>query len=227
VDDIEELANLPENRIHRHVDKLVFEAAATHGAHIHTALMCPPDIYGKGHGPGVTQSFMVPFFYDSILAYKSAFYLAKGENVRSLVHIQDVMSLYVRVVEEAVISFETGIVRDECWGKNGFYFNSSSELAWKDCAAATGKVMASLGLIESAAPKEATVEDVQGMLGGAGLGLYLFGSNSRSRADRGRSLFGWKPTGPGFMEVMEADLLAHHSDKQRDINVMSAKLKAK
>jgi nucleoside-diphosphate-sugar epimerase len=118
VDDIEELANLPEDRIHRHVDKLVFEAAATHGAHIHTALMCPPDIYGKGHGPGVTQSFMVPFFYDSILAYKSAFYLAKGENVRSLVHIQDVMSLYVRVVEEAVTSFETGIVRDECWGKN-------------------------------------------------------------------------------------------------------------
>ncbi|KAJ7940403.1 nucleoside-diphosphate-sugar epimerase [Mycena leptocephala] len=224
VDDIEELANLPEDRIHRHVDKLVFEAAATHGAHIHTALMCPPDIYGTGYGPGVTQSFMVPFFYDSILAYKSAFYLAKGENVRSLVHIQDVMSLYVRVVEEAVTSFETGIVRDECWGLLlQFEFRTSLE----GLCGSHRKGMASLGLIESAAPKEATVEDVQGMLGGAGLGLYLFGSNSRSRADRGRSLFGWKPTGPGFMEVMEADLLAHHSDKQRDINVMSAKLKAK
>jgi len=217
VDDIEELAALPDDRTHRHVDKIVFEAAATHGAHIHTAIICPPDIYGKGHGPGITQSFMVPFFYDSILEHQSAFYLAKGENTRSLVHIDDVMSLYVSVVEEAVTSLETGKVRDECWGKNGFYFNSSSELAWKDAAAATGKIMASLGLIESAEPKEATVEDAQSMLGGTSLALYLFGSNSRSRADRGRNVFGWKPTGPAFTEVMEADLLAHHNDKQRDL----------
>ncbi|KAJ6597118.1 nucleoside-diphosphate-sugar epimerase [Mycena vulgaris] len=220
VDDIEELATLPEDRIHRHVDKLVWEAAATHGAHIHTAIMCPPDIYGKGHGPAMTQSFMVPFFYDAILAHKSAFYLAKGENVRSLVHIEDVMSLYVSVVEEAVTSFETGIVRDECWGKNGFYFNSSSELAWKDVAAATGKIMASLGLIETPEPKECSLEDVKGMLGGTGLSFYMFGSNSRSRADRGSSLFGWKATGPTFMEILEADLLAHHNEKQRDSAVV-------
>ncbi|KAJ7126766.1 NAD(P)-binding protein [Mycena epipterygia] len=216
VDDIEELGKLPEDRIHRHVDKLVLEAAATHGAHIHTAIMCPPDVYGKGHGPGLTQSFMAPFFYDAILGYKSAFYLAKGENVRSLVHIEDLMSLYVRLVEEAVTSLETGTIRDECWGKNGFYFTSGSELTWKDVAATAGKVMASLGLVESAEPKESSAADVKSMLGGSGLALYIFGSNSRCRADRGRNLFNWKATAPAFLEVFEADLLAHHSDKQRD-----------
>jgi nucleoside-diphosphate-sugar epimerase len=61
---------------------------------------------------------MVPFFYDAILTRKSAFYVDKGENTRSLVHIDDVMSLYVNVVEEAVASLETGTVKDECWGKN-------------------------------------------------------------------------------------------------------------
>ncbi|KAJ7481089.1 nucleoside-diphosphate-sugar epimerase [Mycena galericulata] len=212
VDDIEELAKLPDNRIHRHVDKIVLEAAATHGAHIHTAIICPPDIYGKGHGPGITQSFMVPAFYDAILAFKSAFYIGKGENTRSLVHIQDVMSLYVSVVEEAVTSLETGTIRDECWGKNGFYFNGSSELVWKDAAVATGKLMASLGLIESAEAKEYPAGAVQSM---SGLWRYMFGSNSRSRADRGRNLFGWKPTGPTFMETLELDLLAHHNNKQR------------
>ncbi|KAJ7685403.1 nucleoside-diphosphate-sugar epimerase [Mycena polygramma] len=227
VDDINEIAQLPEDRTHRHVDKIVFEAAATHGAHIHTAIMCPPDIYGKGHGPGITQSFMVPFTYDSILAHKSAFYLAKGENVRSLVHIEDVMSLYVSVVEEAVASLETGTVKDECWGRNGFYFNASSEVAWKDVATTTGKIMASLGLIESAEPTEATVEEVQSMLGGTGLGLYMFGSNSRSRADRGRKVFGWKPTGPAFEETMETDLLAHHSGKQRDVVALVEALRPK
>ncbi|KAJ7709657.1 NAD(P)-binding protein [Mycena rosella] len=227
VDDIEELAKLPDNRIHRHVDKLVFEAAATHGGHIHTAIICPPDIYGKGRGPGVTQSFMVPFFYDAILAHKSAFYVSNGENVRSLVHIQDVMSLYVSIVEEAVTSFETGTVRKEYWGENGFYFNADSELVWKDVAAATGKIMASLGLIESAEPKECTVEVVQNMLGGTGFSLYMFGSNSRSRADRGRNLFGWKATGPPFMELLEADLLAHHTNKQRDTVALLEALKQK
>ncbi|KAJ7772969.1 nucleoside-diphosphate-sugar epimerase [Mycena maculata] len=219
VDDIAELAALPDDRIHRHVDKLVWAAAETHGAHIHTAIMCPPDIYGKGHGPGITQSFMVPFFYDAVLAHKSAFYIASGENTRSLVHIEDVMSMYVHVVEEAVTSLETGNVRDEYWGKNGFYFNSSSELVWKDAAAATGIFMASLGLIPSAEPKECSVEEAQSMLGGSGLSLYMFGSNSRSRADRGTKLFGWKPTRPTFMELLEADLLAHHADKQRNIVV--------
>ncbi|KAJ7775114.1 nucleoside-diphosphate-sugar epimerase [Mycena metata] len=224
VGDIEEIAKLPEDRIHRPVDKLVFEAAATHGAHIHTAIMCPPDIYGCGHGPGITQSFMVPFFYDAILEHKAAFYIAKGENVRSVVHIDDVMSLYVHVVEEAVRALDTGNVRDECWGKNGFYFHSSSELVWKDTAAATGKIMASLGLINSSEPKEASVEEVGKMFGGGGLSLYLFGSNSRSRADRAREVFGWKPTAPAFVEVMEADLLAHHNNKQRDVVEIMGKL---
>jgi hypothetical protein len=85
--------------------------------------------------------------------------------------------------------------------------------------------MASLGLIESAEPKEITVEETRSMLGGSGFSLYLFASNSRSRADRGRNVFGWKPTGPGFLEVMEADLLAHHNGKERDIEVAIANLK--
>ncbi|KAJ7772972.1 nucleoside-diphosphate-sugar epimerase [Mycena maculata] len=203
VDDITVLAALPDDRIHRHVDKLCDNV--------------PADIYGKGHGPGITQSFMVPLFYDAILRHGSAFYIARGENTRSLVHIEDVMSLYVRVVEEAVIAFETGIIREECWDANGFYFNSSSELVWKDAAVATGKIMASLGLVESAEAKQFTVEEVQNVLGGltGRRSLYMFGSNSRSRADRGSKLFGWKPTGPPFMEILETDLLAHHTDKQR------------
>ncbi|KAJ7775103.1 nucleoside-diphosphate-sugar epimerase [Mycena metata] len=224
VDDVEEFAKLPEDRIHRPVDKLVFEAAAAHGAHIHTAIVCPPHVYGRGHGPGITQSYMVPFFYDAIIAHKSAFYIGKGENARSLVHIEDIMSLYVSLVEEAVKSLDTGTLRDECWGQNGLYFTSGSELVWKDIAAATGKSMASLGLIDSAELTEATVEEFRSMFGGSGLALHMFGGNSRSRADRARSFLGWKPTAPGLVEVIEADILDHHKDKQRDVMDVLANL---
>ncbi|KAJ7633097.1 nucleoside-diphosphate-sugar epimerase [Roridomyces roridus] len=218
LNDITALANLPADRIHTHVDRLVWAAPKTHGSHIHTAIMCPPDIYGKGHGPGITQSFLVPFLYDAVLETptQTAFYVGRGENSRSFVHIDDVMSLYVKVVEEAMTSLEKGVVRDEYWDKNGFYFNSGSELVWKDIAQATGKTMASLGFIKSAELQELSVEQVNNLLGGNGLSLYMFASNSRSAADRGRKLFDWKPTGPGFMELLEADLLAHHHSKQRD-----------
>ncbi|KAJ7047029.1 nucleoside-diphosphate-sugar epimerase [Mycena alexandri] len=224
VDDVEEIARLPEDRIHRPVDKLVFEAAAAHGAHIQTAIVFPPHVYGRGHGPGITQSYMVPFFYDAIIAHKSAFYIAKGENARSLVHIEDVVSLYVSLVEEAVKSLDTGTVRDECWGKNGLYFTVSTELVWKDIAAATGKIMASLGLIDSAEPTECTVDEFRSMFGGSGLSFHMFGTNSRSRADRGRSFLGWKPKAPGFFEVLEADILDHHNDEQRDVKAVLASL---
>ncbi|KAF7345740.1 RTA1-like protein [Mycena venus] len=217
--------HLPEQRPHRAVDKIAFEAAAISGAHIHTEIICPTDIYGKGHGPDLTRSFTMPFFYDAVLDHRSAFYIGKGENTRSLIHIEDVMSLYVRVVEEAISSLHKGTVRDECWGKNGFYFCSGSELVWKDAAVAAGRVIESLGVIDSAEAKEATVDDIKGIFGGTGLGLYLFGIHARSRADRAKNVFDWKPTGAGFMEVIEADLLAHHRDKQCDIGGLLAKMR--
>ncbi|KAJ7266576.1 nucleoside-diphosphate-sugar epimerase [Mycena rebaudengoi] len=205
VDDIDEILHLPEDRVHTHVDRLVWAAPETHGAHIHTAIMCPPDIYGKGHGPGITQSFLPPFTYDAIVNKKAAFYLGTGENVRSFVHIDDVMSLYVHVVEEAATSLETGIVRRECWDKNGFYFNSSEEVAWKDIAAVAGKAM-EINLLFN--------------FKGFPLGPYMFGSNSRSRADRGSKVFRWKPAAPStLLDVLEDDLLAHHLNKERKVPI--------
>ncbi|KAJ7156954.1 nucleoside-diphosphate-sugar epimerase [Mycena crocata] len=210
VADIEELANLPEDRIHTHVDRLVWAARTNHGAHIHTAIMCPPHIYGKGLGPGTTQSILVPYIYDAILAKKAAFYIGKGENVRNFVHIEDVPTLYLSIVEEAL---------------SGFYFNLSEEVVWKDIAALAGKVMASLCLqvISSTVPQQVTAEETQKIVGGFGiplLGPYMFGSNSRSRADRARQLFDWKPVAAStLLDVLEHDLLAHHQDKQRKMSV--------
>ncbi|KAJ7124606.1 NAD(P)-binding protein [Mycena crocata] len=196
VEDIEEIVNLPKERIHRAVDEVVFRAAATYGAHIHTAIVCPPDVYGKGAGPGFTQSFL---------------------NGRSLAHIEDVMRMYVCIVEEAATSLETGVIRDGCWGKNGFYCTTTSELTWKEIAVATGKTMVAMGLIKSAEPTACAVEDVPNMVGSGGSALYMLGSNARNTADRGRKLLGWTPTGGPLVDPLEADLRAYHTRKERDV----------
>ncbi|KAJ7278530.1 nucleoside-diphosphate-sugar epimerase [Mycena rebaudengoi] len=142
----------------------------------------------------------------------AAFYLGTGENVKSFVH----------VVEEAATSLETGTVRRECWDKNGFYFNSSEEVAWKDIATVAGEAMMSLELIESAELKQFSTEEINLLFNfnGFPLGLYGFGSNSRSRADRGSKVFGWKPAAPStLLDVLEDDLLAHHLNKERKVPI--------
>jgi hypothetical protein len=64
--------------------------------------MCPPDIYGKGSGPGKTQSFFVPMFVESINKIGAPFYAKEGRNVKSWVHIEDLIKVYISLVEAAV-----------------------------------------------------------------------------------------------------------------------------
>lgn len=67
-----------------------------------------------------------------------------------------------------------------------------------------------LRLVE-AAPQSLSLDHVDSMASERGiphLGTYLFASNSRTRAERARKLFGYKPTAPGIFESMEADFKA-------------------
>lgn len=66
VEDIEAITSLPDRALHRNVDKIVQEAAVTNGDKLKTAIICPPDIYGPGRGPGRTQSVFIPVFYDEL-----------------------------------------------------------------------------------------------------------------------------------------------------------------
>lgn len=63
---------------------------------------CPPDIYGPGRGPGRTQSVYFPVFWNEIKKVGAPFYAGEGTNSRSWVHIEDLMTVYLKLVEAAV-----------------------------------------------------------------------------------------------------------------------------
>lgn len=67
-----------------------------------TAIICPPDIYGASTGVGGKSTYLVPEYVKSVLEKKEAFYLGKGENVRAVTYIQDVVSLFMILVGEAI-----------------------------------------------------------------------------------------------------------------------------
>jgi len=53
---IKEVTSLPDNAAHRNVDKIFLEAGKNESGPVHTAIVCPPTIYGVGRGPGNKRS---------------------------------------------------------------------------------------------------------------------------------------------------------------------------
>ena len=102
VDDIEEIWNLPDNRMHRSTDKIVFSASETYGSHIRTAIIAPADVFGNGTGLGRTQSFELPLYTQEVIQQGYPFYVGLGKNIRPFVHVKDVISFYNLIIEEAV-----------------------------------------------------------------------------------------------------------------------------
>jgi nucleoside-diphosphate-sugar epimerase len=211
VSSLSSIANLPAGELHRNTESILHSTIAAHADKVNIAIMCPPDIYGPGTGPGKTNSALIPMFVGEILKSenKQAFYVNKGENARSWVHIADLTSLYMRVVEAA--ANPSTHPSTEYFNENGYYFAGTQEHSQIVVAKQVGKVLAKHGVIEHAEPMAVGLEDVDQMARiwpqFPLLGRYLFASNSRTRADRAAELWGYKGEQKGLMECIEADVL--------------------
>ncbi|KAL1591948.1 hypothetical protein SLS60_011540 [Paraconiothyrium brasiliense] len=207
--DIATLASLPDDALHRGTEKLLFRAAAAHGEKVRIAIMCPPDIYGRGTGLGNTQSVFVRMFIADVRgAGNRPFYYGEGANARSWVHVEDLMKLYVRVVEAAVDN-ETSFSGPGEFP--GYYFAGTQEHRHIDVARGIGRVLEREGVVADAEPVEVGLEVIDGMARHPRfpqLGRYLYASNSRTRAVRAGKAFGYKGEAPGLMESLEGDVLA-------------------
>jgi len=67
-----------------------------------TCIICPPDIYGQNTGVGGRETFLIPQYINVLLKKKEAFYLGRGENIRAVTHIDDVVSLFILLLGKAI-----------------------------------------------------------------------------------------------------------------------------
>jgi nucleoside-diphosphate-sugar epimerase len=203
--DVDEITSLPDNYQHRPVDKILHEAAAAHPDKLRTAIICPPGIYGPGRGMGNFQSLYLPEYYEEIIKLGAAFYTEDGGSTRGWVHIEDLMKVYLALVEAAAAG-GGGIT----WGRNGYFFAESQEASQIELAKHAGKILAAKGLIPSAEPKVLPLDVVREMRGGSSwepMGIYTWASNTRTSCDRSRSELGYKPTAPSLWDTMEGDFM--------------------
>jgi nucleoside-diphosphate-sugar epimerase len=196
--------------LHRNTETILHATIAEHADKINIAIMCPPDIYGRGKGLAKTHSALIPMFVNVIRTKNDgkAFYYGDGGNTRSWVHIDDLMKLYLHVVEAA--ASPATHQSSEYFNENGYYFAGTQEHSQVELAKATAEILYKNGVIEEKEVEQVGLDKIDGMVNLFGfetLGRYLFASNSRTKAERAEKLFGYKGEAPGLMEVLEQDVM--------------------
>ncbi|KAH8821857.1 hypothetical protein F5884DRAFT_851066 [Xylogone sp. PMI_703] len=200
IEEIDAIYNLPDSAGHHINDKKIMDAS---NELVHTAIICPPDIYGQGTGVGNKGTYMVPEYVKVLLEKKEAFYLGAGENYRAVTHINDVVDMFLLLLGEAL----KGGGKAQ-WGKEGFYFAVSDEVKWIDAAKAINKLGVEQGWLPAGSKAVSWTKDQvdQSMSWWRpGVALYIWGSNSRAESARAKKL-GWVPHGPTFWEALEEDV---------------------
>jgi nucleoside-diphosphate-sugar epimerase len=138
---------------------------------VRSAVICPSNIYGVGRGLN-PNSVQIPFLVENALDHGAVQLVGGGKNVWSNLHIDDVVTLYMLVLEKAPAG--------------AFYFAENGEASFQDIGEA---IRQRLGLprIEAIEPEEAAAR------WGEAKAYYSLGSNSRVRAKRAREELGWEP----------------------------------
>ena len=169
---------LPERMLRVAIDQTVLKSAQRG---IRSVVIRPSLIYGRGHGLN-PDSIQIPHLIALARKHGIARHVGRGLNVWSHVHIDDVVDLYVRALDEA----------PAC----SLFYAENGEAPWKSLASAIGKLLGYGGETKDWPIDEAVRE------WGAGA-ITSYGSNSRVRALKARKMLGWNPSGPPMLDDVE------------------------
>ncbi|KAJ5805861.1 uncharacterized protein N7503_003463 [Penicillium pulvis] len=191
---VSELINLPADAFHRNVDEIIINAGKENPTSVHTAIVCPPTIYGQGRGPVNTKSVQAYLLSAAVIKRGKGFLVGKGENVWHQVHVQDLSNVYLALGDAAA---EGG--GKATWNDEGYYLAENGSFVWGDIQRAVAQSAFEQKYIQS---PEVEVLDGKQTTEILSAGIYAWGSNSRGHSLRARKLFGWEPKQPKLIELI-------------------------
>ncbi len=148
---------------------------------IRSIVICPPMIYGKGRGLQ-EHSDQIPKLTAVSQQVGAGVYLGKGQARYSNVHINDLVDLYLLVIEKAPAA--------------AFFFAENGEASFFEIAELISQTLGYEGRTQSL-----SIDDVVAQMGEAA--RYGAAANSRVSAVNARRL-GWTPKGPTLADVVLA-----------------------
>ncbi|KAH9949982.1 hypothetical protein B0H21DRAFT_706690 [Amylocystis lapponica] len=179
-----QIESLAPTQFHRNVDLEIVGADAR--GYIKSYIMVPSTIWGAPSGPlvdaGVVHlhSHQIPLLVKACLGRGQAGMVGAGKNVWPNVNLDEVVDLYVILLDAILSGAPVG------HGREGYYFGENDEHLLYDVGKAVGAAMVELGKAKTGEVTTFTKAEIDKYFGG-----YL-GTNSRCRGERSRSL-GWKP----------------------------------
>jgi nucleoside-diphosphate-sugar epimerase len=194
-DGIGEVTSLPDTAVHRNVDKVVLAANAASGGTVHSAIVCPPCIYGPGRGPDNKRSVQVYEMTRAALERHKGFVIEEGLNRWTESHVQDLSEIFLALVT-AALSPDGG---KATWDDKGYYFTESGSFAWGDIGQKIAKIALDKKLINSAEVDHLSKDEADKL---TNAGSYLWGTNSRCKAIRANKLFGWTPKQTSLSDLL-------------------------
>lgn len=221
--DIARIVSLPDDAIHRDVDKIVLGAASPS---VRTAIVCPPTISGLGRGPGNTRSMQVYALVEAALKAEGVVQvIGEGKAEWDHVHVGDLADVFVRLVEASRDEKLAG--SEEVFGEKAYYFAEDGAFAWGDVSKCeflplslpiwsfraapertgeceTSKLTWHIGvadeLVKQGFAAKPTVTEVtaEQAIRDSGFVAGSWGLNSKSHANRARKFLNWKATRSGL-----------------------------
>jgi len=161
------------------INDLVLNAAKER---VRAVVIAPTLIYGRGSGVN-PHSIQVPKMTALAKKHGVAKHIGRGENIWSNVHIDDLVDLYLRVLDRAPAG--------------AFYYAENGENSMREINSAISRALGFGGRTESMSISEAAAE------WGDAAANYSFGSNSRVRATHARRELGWSPSRGTLLEDIE------------------------
>jgi nucleoside-diphosphate-sugar epimerase len=154
-------------------------AAAREG--VRALVIAPSLIYGEGRGLH-RESIQVPKLVALARKHGVPRHVGRGENIWSNVHLDDLVDLYLRVLDKG--------------SAGASYYAENGENSMREVCAAIGRA---LGMGARTAPltREESIAEF-----GEGAATYTYGSNSRVRATRARRDLGWSPRAPALLDAI-------------------------
>ena len=165
------------------IDRLVLDAAAQN---VRSVVLCNSLIYGHGRGLA-RDSVQVPRLVAVAEATGIARHIGPGRNIWSTVHIDDVVTLYLRALTDAPAG--------------SFYFVENGEASFADMAQAIAHALE----LPPAQPW-----DIDSAIGTWGYepAVYALGSNSRVRGAAARAELDWAPRHSSVIDWIHHELRA-------------------
>jgi nucleoside-diphosphate-sugar epimerase len=168
---------LPEKIVRTAIQRQVL--AAAHDG-VHSIVLCPPLIYGKGSGLN-PHSLQIPNMIKQGQKHGVVRYIGKGEHVWSTVHIDDVVDCYLLALEKA----QAG----------SFFYIENGETNFLSITASIGRL---LGMKNGSWSMDEAIAEW-----GPQSSWFALGGNSRVSAEKARRMLGWQPKGKDLFHEIE------------------------